>query len=396
MDTSKAATSVAVTTASAAEQEVVDPQAVWVDARVKRGIWYLIGAVLASAVGIWFLRQANDLVRYVLLSQLLAFALEPAVDRLHTPTALAAGAATGVLLGGVLLLFVLLGLMMVGILNDQLDGAVDAVPEWIDRLNSFTEDNFDTTVIAGTDAELSARTTERVATYLRDHAADVLSGLGSTLGVVFSIFTIGLFTFYLTAEGPKVRTVLLSRLPPHRQHDLLWAWNTAIEKTGGYLYSRALLALINGALMFVTLLLVGTPYALVLAVFSGIVAAFIPIVGTYIAGAVPVVVTLAAGGVVPAVIVLAEIVIYQQIENYVLSPRLSKKTMELHPAVAFGAALAGGAVGGFIGAFIALPVTAVVQSFLSTYSRRYDVVTEEDRDRIDTATAVEPGSAPPA
>ena len=205
------------------------------------------------------------------------------------------------------------------------------MPEWIDHLNDFTEENFDATLIEDSDTQASAEAVEGVTTYLRDHAADVLSGLGSALGVVFSIFTIGLFTFYLTAEGPKVRKVLLSRLPPHRQHDLLWAWNTAIDKTGGYLYSRALLALINGALMFVTLLLVGTPYALVLAVFSGVVAAFIPIVGTYIAGAVPVVVTLAAGELVPAVIVLAEIVIYQQLENYVLSPRLSKKTMELHP-----------------------------------------------------------------
>jgi predicted PurR-regulated permease PerM len=396
MDTSKAATPDAVTSATPAEQEVVDPRAAWVDARVKRGIWYVIGAVLASAVGIWFLRQANDLVRYVLLSQLLAFALEPAVDRLHTRRHWRRGTATGVLVAGVLLLFVLLGLMTVRVLTDQLDGAVDAVPEWLDRVNGFTEDNFDTTLIGNTDAELSARTTERVATYLRDHAADVLSGLGSTVGVVFSIFTVGLFTFYLTADGPKVRQVLLSRLAPHRQHKVLWAWHTAIDKTGGYLYSRALLALINGAFMFVTLVLVGTPYPLLLAVFSGIVAAFIPIVGTYIAGAVPVAVTLVAAGLVPAGIVLAEIVIYQLLENYVLSPRLSKKTMDLHPGVAYGAALAGGAAGGFIGAFIALPLTAGVQSFLSTYLQRYDVVTDEDPDPTGTVAAVEPGSAPPA
>jgi predicted PurR-regulated permease PerM len=377
--------------AAMAEGDAVDPTTAWVDARVSRGIWYVIAAVLVTAVGLWFLGQATDLVRYLFVSQLLAFALEPAVNWLHTQRHWRRGAATGVLLTGVLLLFVLLGLVMVHIVADQLDEAVDAVPGWIDQLNDFAEENLDRTLISGSDAELSARATEEVTNYLTEHAADVLGGLGSTLGVVFSLFTVGLFTFYLTADGPKVRKALLSRLPPRRQRDVLWASNTAIDKTGGYLYSRTLLALINGVLMFITLLIVGTPYALALSVFSGVVTAFIPIVGTYVAGALPVAITLAAIGFGPAIIVLAEIVVYQLLENYVLSPRLSKKTMELHPAVAFGAALAGGSIGGFVGAFFALPIAAIIQAFLSTYSRRYDVVEDGlDHDPSDVVPAVRP------
>jgi predicted PurR-regulated permease PerM len=134
--------------------------------------------------------------------------------------------------------------------------------------------------------------------------------------------------------------------------------------------------------MFLTLKLLGVPYALPLSLFVGVVAAFIPIVGTYLAGAVPVLVALAAVGLVAAVIVLVEVLAYQQLENYVLSPRLSEKTMELNPGVAFAAAMAGGAVGGFIGAFFALPIAAVVQSFLSTYSRQYDII-ESDLTQVD-------------
>jgi predicted PurR-regulated permease PerM len=183
-----------------------------------------------------------------------------------------------------------------------------------------------------------------------------------------------MFTFYLTANGDKVRRALLSRMPPDRQARVLWTWEEAIKKTGGYLYSRGVLAAINGGLMYITLLIVGTPYAGILAVFEGIVAEFIPIVGTYIAGAVPVVITLAAVGFGPALVVLAEILIYQQVENYFLSPRISAKTMELNAGVAFGAAMAGGAVGGFIGAFFGLPIAAVIQSYLSTYPKRYEVI----------------------
>ena len=192
-----------------------------------------------------------------------------------------------------------------------------------------------------------------------------------------------MFTFYLTAQGPQVRRALLSRVPPEKQERILFAWETAIKKMGGYLYSRLLLAAINGSLMFVTLRILGVPYALPLAVLSALIAEFIPIVGTYLGGALPLVVALAETGSTAAIVVLVEIVVYQQVENYFLSPRISAKTIELNPGVAFGAALAGGAVGGFVGAFFALPIAATIQTFLSTYSRSYEV-TESALVRVDT------------
>ena len=115
------------------------------------------------------------------------------------------------------------------------------------------------------------------------------------------------------------------------------------------------------------------PYALPLAVVSAFIAEFIPIVGTYVGGVLPLIVALAENGPTAAIIVLVEIVVYQQVENYVLSPRISAKTIELNPGVAFGAAMAGGAVGGFVGAFFALPIAATIQAFLSTYAKSYDV-----------------------
>ncbi len=68
------------------------------------------------------------------------------------------------------------------------------------------------------------------------------------------------------------------------------------------------------------------------------------------------------------------IIVYQQVENMVLSPRITSRTTALHPAVAFGAVIAGGAVIGPIGALLALPAAASVQALVSTYLHRYEVV----------------------
>jgi predicted PurR-regulated permease PerM len=363
----------------------------WVGRAVWRGIWQLIAAVLVTATALWVARQASDLLRYLVLAQLLAFGLEPGVTWLHNRRGWRRGSATGLLLGALLGLFVVLGVGMGAVLAGQVDQIARQVPVWIGQLNAYTQGHFHTTVVSVSSTAESGQATQQVTQYLKDHAGDLVGAAGSLVGAIFTVFTVGLFTFYLTANGPQIRRALCSRMPPERQRRVLWAWNTAIEKTGGYLYSRGLLALINGGLMFLTLKLLGVPYALPLALFVGVVSEFIPIVGTYLAGAVPVLVALAAVSLTAAVIVLVEVLAYQQLENYVLSPRISQKTMELNAGVAFAAAMAGGAVGGFIGAFFALPIAAIIQAFLATYSRQYDII-ESDLTHIDQPAP--PESAP--
>jgi predicted PurR-regulated permease PerM len=77
---------------------------------------------------------------------------------------------------------------------------------------------------------------------------------------------------------------------------------------------------------------------------------------------------------VKALIVAIAIILYQQVENYVFAPRITARTMELHPALAFGSALAGGAVLGAVGAILALPAAAMAQALVSNAGRRFDVV----------------------
>jgi predicted PurR-regulated permease PerM len=179
------------------------------------------------------------------------------------------------------------------------------------------------------------------------------------------------------AEGPKFKRAVLSFFPRQRQEELVSIWEAAIDKTGGYFYSKLLLTVINGGLFFVVLLALDVPNAAALATFQGVVAEFIPIVGTYIAAIVPLFVAFLSVGMPETLILLIYVLIYQQVENYLLAPKLQARTMEMHPAVAFGAALAGGAIGGLLWAFLAIPFAATVQASASLWLEHHEVVETE-------------------
>jgi predicted PurR-regulated permease PerM len=347
----------------------------------------LVLATLTVALVSYLLGRLSSFITIIFLSLFLSFAIEPAVNW-FAGRGMRRGLATG-------LVFVFIVVGIVGLITLVAPALVQGfrqvvanAPQWIDTITRW---------LARIGIDVSG---DKIIAEIRSNAAHVASysanlveaifGLGaSILGGVFRWATIALFTFYLVAEGPKVRRVVCSALPPARQERMLFVLNQAIDKTGGYFYSRLLLAAINGAGMFITLRVFGVPFAAPLAIFEGVVAAFIPIVGTYLAGIPPILVgflTSPAAGIAS----VAYIVLYQQIENYFLSPRLTARTMSLHPAVAFGAAMIGGALGGFISAFLALPVAAVIQATVQEYATHYEVVENEL-----TAESAPPTEKPP-
>lgn len=212
---------------------------------------------------------------------------------------------------------------------------------------------------------------------LRDLASRVtenaLAFSGALVGGLFQLFTVALFTWYLVADGPRLRRAILAVLPPQRQQHVVRTWELAIEKTGGYIYSRLLLAGISALATWMALFILDVPFPVPLALWVGVVSQFVPVIGTYLAGTIAVLVALlhepSVGGVV-----LVFIVLYQQVENYLLSPRITSRTMRLHPAVTFGTVIAGAALFGPVGAVLALPAAAIVQAFGSTVLERHEVL----------------------
>ncbi|MET9417395.1 AI-2E family transporter [Streptomyces klenkii] len=329
-----------------------------------------LALVACFMLAVWAFQQLIGLLLNILIAFFLALAIEPAVSRLSA-RGMRRGLATGlVFLAATIVVagfFTLLGSM----LADQIMTMVENFPSYLDAVIKWINRVFRTS-LSRVQVQESLLHSEWLQRYVKSSASGVLDISATVLGGLFQLLTVVLFSFYFAADGPRLRRSLCSVLPPRRQAEVLRAWELAVAKTGGYIYSRALMALISGIAHYVLLVILGVPYAPALAIWVGFVSQFIPTIGTYLAGALPV---LLAFTVDPwyAVWVLGFVVVYQQFENYVLQPRITARTVDIHPAVAFGSVVAGAALLGAVGALVAIPATATLQAFLSAYVRRYEV-----------------------
>lgn len=334
---------------------------------------YLLAAVTVAALVItfWMLTQLKGLLTILVVSLFLAFSIEPAVNWLAAK-GWKRGPATGVVFIGVLVAVASFVWTLGELVVDQVSALVDNAPRYADDAVNWINSTFHTDY-SGTDIQNKAsEMSSSLQGYVVGLAGDVW-GIGTTaVGVLFQALGVLLFTYYFAADGPRFRNAVCSLLPPRRQKHVLRAWDIAVEKTGGYLYSRALLALCSTIAHYVAMRVLDLPSAFALALWVGVVSQFIPTVGTYLAGALPVIVALAQSP-RTALWILLFIVLYQQFENYVLQPRITASTLDMHPAVAFGAVLGGAALFGATGALLAIPVTATAQGFMGAYIRRYEV-----------------------
>ncbi|MFE0509984.1 AI-2E family transporter [Streptomyces sp. NPDC058964] len=335
-----------------------------------RAMVLALALIAVFQLGSWAFHQLTGLLINILIALFLALAIEPAVSWMAAH-GMRRGLATFLVFLGLTIVtagFVtLLGSMLAG----QIIKMIEGFPGYLDSLINWVNQTFHTD-LRRVDVQEGLLHSDWLRKYAQTSAAGVLDVSAQVLGGLFRLLTVALFSFYFAADGPRLRRTICSVLPPARQAEVLRAWEIAVDKTGGYLYSRGLMALISGIAHYILLQVLGVPYAPVLGVWVGLVSQFIPTIGTYLAGALPMLIAFTVN---PwyAVWVLVFVVIYQQFENYMLQPKLTSKTVDIHPAVAFGSVIAGTALLGAVGALIAIPAVATLQAFLGAYVKRYDV-----------------------
>jgi predicted PurR-regulated permease PerM len=319
--------------------------------------------------------RLTGLLILLLVSLFVALAIEPGVNKLAA-RGWRRGRATISILLGVLLAFLIFVIAIGTLVGTQMAELLSESDAYITDTVKFLNDTVGTNIDPQEVIDEFNDPDGRVQQFIQSQGDEAVRLSLTAIGVIFQGLSAILFTYYLVADGPRLRRIICARLPPDRQARVLSAWELAINKTGGYLYSRALLALLSAFFHWVVFQSLGTQAPIALALWVGLVSQFLPVVGTYLAGILPVLVTFLDSP-LKAAIVIGFIVIYQQIENYFFAPRITARTMELHPAVAFGAALAGAALLGAVGAILALPAAAMMQALAGEWGKRYDVIDNE-------------------
>jgi predicted PurR-regulated permease PerM len=198
---------------------------------------------------------------------------------------------------------------------------------------------------------------------LGTRAANGVVGVGQVvLNGVFSTLTVLILTLYFLTSLPSITGFMYRLAPRSRRARVALLGDEILARIGGYVAGNLLISLIAGVLAYVFLLIVGVPYALALALLVAITD-LIPLVGATI-GAAFVTGLSFFSGVWTGIAAGIYFVIYQQVENYIIQPRVMKRSVDVQPAVTIIAALIGGALLGMIGALLAIPAAAAVALIL--------------------------------
>jgi predicted PurR-regulated permease PerM len=295
----------------------------------------------------------------LVISAFLAAGLNPAVEAMER-RGVSRSRAVGIVLVSVLLFFVGFGFAVVPPIIDQVGQLVDKAPDYIRELQGNSR-------VADLDSRYHFL--DKAKEYLSHPENAGTAVFGGVLGVgkvVFSAFfstlTVLILTLYFLSNLPSIKASAYRAIPRSRRARVGLLADEILERVGGYVGGALLIAACAGVTTFIVLLILGVPYPVALALLVAITD-LVPLIGATI-GAVVVTAVAFFVSVKVGLIAAAYYIAYQQIENYVIYPRVMKKSVDVSPAATVVAVLIGGSLLGVLGALLAIPIAAAVQLIL--------------------------------
>jgi len=309
----------------------------------------------ASYLVVQSLVTVRSVLVLLLISGFLAAGLNPAVEFLMR-RGLARSKAVGVVLAWVIVGFLGFLLAIVPPIVDQTTQFVDSAPGYVDKL-------LENERIADLDERFHLLEQAKSGLQSPNLAGNVFGGVLGVGKVVFSLvfsaITVLTLTLYFMSSLPTMKAAAYKAVPASRRDVVEPIADDILGKIGGYVAGALTIAGCAGAISFVVLLIAGVPYPLALALVV-MVTDVIPVIGATL-GAIIVSAVAFTQDVRTGVIVAVFYLIYQQVENYVIAPRVMQRSVSVSPVVTIVAVLLGGSLMGIVGALLAIPTAAAVQ-----------------------------------
>lgn len=303
------------------------------------------------------LRNAGSMLVLIFIALFLAIGLTPAVARLRR-WGLPHGLAVTVVTLGLLLLLAGGVYALIPPLVSQSGEFIRELPDYVEQLRRSDTVNDLVVQYDLVERVNSAVSQENVARAL----GGVFGGARFVFGAVFNVLTVLVLTIYFMATFDRLRRLGYGLVPATRRERVQLIGDAILAKVGAYMVGALAIALLAGVSTFVFAVIVGLAYPFALAVVVAI-CDLIPQIGATI-GAVLISLVGFAADVPTGIACVAFFLIYQQLENYLIYPRVMRRSVEVNDAAAIVAALLGVALFGVVGALVAIPAVAAVQLVL--------------------------------
>jgi predicted PurR-regulated permease PerM len=321
--------------------------------RITPGTILMAIVIALGAYAFWILRA---LVLLVLTAVVLASAIRPGVHffmRYKFPRVLAVLAMYLIVFGAV---FSVLFFFFPPIL-DEAGTFLGSVPHYLETVNlpaSFTQQGG-----GGLIGQLLAFRSD-----LTTSSQGALNLLATFFGGVFSFFLVVVLSFYFSVQESGIEDFLSLVAPVKQEQYILGLWRRSQKKIGLWMQGQLLMSLLAGVFVYLGLLIMGVPYALLLGIFTAM-CEIIPVFGSFIAAVPAIIVAWTAGGTPLAFIVAGLFIVVNQFEANLIYPLVVKKIVGVPPLLVILALIAGGELAGFLGVFLSVPVAAALQEFVS-------------------------------
>lgn len=315
------------------------------------------GALVAFAL-LQALQSATQVFILIVISLFLAMGLNPAVSSLEQRVAKRGYAVSAVVI--LVLLFVILAaLVVIPPVFSQVNDLVEGAPQLIDSLR-----NNKTFLTLDEDYGLIKTLEDKFQTWFTDGAL-ITGAFGGVLGVgrtvlsgAFSALTVLILTLYFLYSLPSVTKVFYRLAPASRRERVSKIGDAIIARVGAFVGSQILIAFFASIFVFFLGLALDLPYAAALGMLILFVA-LIPLVGHFIGGTIVALVALTQSP-TKGILALLIYTLYVQIENYLITPRIMKRTLAIPGLVTIVAALLGTSLLGLVGGVLAVPIAAAI------------------------------------
>jgi predicted PurR-regulated permease PerM len=344
--------------------------------RLRPGLVFRYGALFslgaaATIIGLYSLYTVRAILVRILVALFIAVSLDPAVRQL-AKRGVRRGLAVTLIFALALLLVSAFLISVIPPLVSQFGNLVDDLPGYLTRLQSrssqFRELN--------DRYNLSDQLQGMVGTLPSRLGSGVLGFTSRVFGAVFNGLTVLVFTVYFMADMPRIRSGLVRLFPVSRRPQARQVVDLVVDKVGGYMIGNIIISLIAGVVSFIAFTILGVRFAVPLA-FVVAICDLIPMIGATLGAIIGVTVALFSSGVWPTtVLVAAFFVAYQQLENYLIAPRVLKTTVELGAAAVLIAGLIGATILGLVGALMAIPIAAAFNVLLNERLTAHETAAE--------------------